>query len=75
MASGFSRIIDSLKIIGRMMDFRTYLASPKVSLGVVDVRDVARAHVGRCSFLDEILLVEKMSKSVTVFRGTNETRE
>ncbi|VDO73113.1 unnamed protein product [Heligmosomoides polygyrus] len=32
-------------VVGRMMDFRTYLASPKVSLGVVDVRDVARAHV------------------------------
>ncbi|WKY16150.1 hypothetical protein Q1695_001104 [Nippostrongylus brasiliensis] len=35
----------SCTVIGRIMDFRTYLASPKVSLGVVDVRDVARAHV------------------------------
>lgn len=35
----------SCTVVGRMMDFRTYLASPKVSLGVVDVRDVARAHV------------------------------
>ncbi|CAJ0595874.1 unnamed protein product [Cylicocyclus nassatus] len=35
----------SATIIGRMMDFRTYLACPKVSLGVVDVRDVAKAHV------------------------------
>uniref|UniRef100_A0A1I7XCR9 Epimerase domain-containing protein n=1 Tax=Heterorhabditis bacteriophora TaxID=37862 RepID=A0A1I7XCR9_HETBA len=35
----------SATIIGRMMDFRTYLAAPKASLGVVDVRDVARAHV------------------------------
>ncbi|KAK6731178.1 hypothetical protein RB195_007563 [Necator americanus] len=35
----------SATIIGRMMDFRTYLASPKVSLGVVDVRDVAKAHI------------------------------
>ncbi|EYC42329.1 hypothetical protein Y032_0535g3089 [Ancylostoma ceylanicum] len=35
----------SATIVGRMMDFRTYLASPKISLGVVDVRDVARAHI------------------------------
>lgn len=27
------------------MDIRTYLASPRASVGVVDVRDVARAHV------------------------------
>ncbi|KAJ1354910.1 hypothetical protein KIN20_012001 [Parelaphostrongylus tenuis] len=32
-------------IVGRFMDFRTYLASPKVSLGIVDVRDVAKAHL------------------------------
>ena len=30
-----------------MMDYRTFLAAPKASLGVVDVRDVARAHVGK----------------------------
>ncbi|KAK6731179.1 hypothetical protein RB195_007564 [Necator americanus] len=35
----------SATIIGRMMDCRTYLSSPKVSLGIVDVRDVAKAHV------------------------------
>ncbi|KAH7730561.1 oxidoreductase [Aphelenchoides avenae] len=35
----------SATIIGRMMDFRTFLAAPKACLGVVDVRDVARAHV------------------------------
>lgn len=35
----------SAMIIRRMMDYRTFLAIPKVSLGVVDVRDVARAHV------------------------------
>lgn len=27
------------------MDFRTFPAAPKVSLGMVDVRDVARAHI------------------------------
>ncbi|KHJ84037.1 hypothetical protein OESDEN_16254 [Oesophagostomum dentatum] len=35
----------SATIIGRMMDFRTYPASPKACLGAVDVRDVAKAHV------------------------------
>ncbi|KAE9546287.1 hypothetical protein FO519_010501, partial [Halicephalobus sp. NKZ332] len=35
----------SATIIGRMMDFRTFLAAPKVCLGVVDVRDVAKAHI------------------------------
>ncbi|CAI4224584.1 unnamed protein product [Auanema sp. JU1783] len=35
----------SATIIGRMMDIRTYLAAPHVSLGIVDVRDVAKAHV------------------------------
>jgi nucleoside-diphosphate-sugar epimerase len=35
----------SATIIGRMMDFRTFLAAPKACLGVVDVRDVARAHI------------------------------
>lgn len=34
----------SATIVSRMMDWRTYLAAPKVSLGVVDVRDVAVAH-------------------------------
>lgn len=35
----------SATIIGRMMNFSTFLASPKACLGVVDVRDVARAHI------------------------------
>lgn len=35
----------SATIVGRMMDFRTFLAAPKACLGVVDVRDVARAHI------------------------------
>uniref|UniRef100_A0AC34F2P5 NAD-dependent epimerase/dehydratase domain-containing protein n=1 Tax=Panagrolaimus sp. ES5 TaxID=591445 RepID=A0AC34F2P5_9BILA len=35
----------SATIIGRMMDFRTFLAAPKACLGVVDVRDVAKAHI------------------------------
>ena len=35
----------SATIISRMMDIRTFLASPKVCLGVVDVRDVAKAHI------------------------------
>ncbi|KAL3990573.1 NAD dependent epimerase/dehydratase family protein [Acanthocheilonema viteae] len=35
----------SAKIIRRMMDYRTFPAAPKVSLGMVDVRDVARAHI------------------------------
>ncbi|MCP9265256.1 Integrator complex subunit 9-like protein [Dirofilaria immitis] len=33
------------KIIKRIMDYHTFPASPKVSLGMVDVRDVARAHI------------------------------
>lgn len=28
-----------------MMDYRTFPAAPKVSLGMVDVRDVAQAHI------------------------------
>ncbi|KAI6190452.1 NAD dependent epimerase/dehydratase family protein [Aphelenchoides bicaudatus] len=32
-------------IIGRMMNFSTFLAAPRACLGVVDVRDVARAHL------------------------------
>ncbi|PAV80723.1 hypothetical protein WR25_03317 [Diploscapter pachys] len=39
----------SATIISRMMDYRTFLAAPKASLGVVDVRDVARAHVDALS--------------------------
>uniref|UniRef100_A0A0R3RJD9 Epimerase domain-containing protein n=1 Tax=Elaeophora elaphi TaxID=1147741 RepID=A0A0R3RJD9_9BILA len=35
----------SAKIIRRMMDYHTFPAAPKVSLGMVDVRDVARAHI------------------------------
>jgi nucleoside-diphosphate-sugar epimerase len=35
----------SATIIGRMMNFATFLAAPKACLGVVDVRDVARAHL------------------------------
>lgn len=35
----------SATIIGRMMNFSTFLAAPKACLGVVDVRDVARAHI------------------------------
>ncbi|EFO14810.2 hypothetical protein LOAG_13705 [Loa loa] len=35
----------SAKIIKRMMDYHTFPAAPKVSLGMVDVRDVARAHI------------------------------
>ncbi|KAI6215653.1 NAD dependent epimerase/dehydratase family protein [Aphelenchoides besseyi] len=35
----------SATIIGRMMNFTTFLAAPKVCLGFVDVRDVAKAHV------------------------------
>ena len=35
----------SATIISRMMDFRTFLAAPKACLGVVDVRDVAKAHI------------------------------
>ncbi|KAK0405651.1 hypothetical protein QR680_018113 [Steinernema hermaphroditum] len=35
----------SATVIGRMMNMRTYLASPKICLGVVDVRDVAVAHI------------------------------
>ncbi|VDK18467.1 unnamed protein product [Anisakis simplex] len=35
----------SATIMGRMMSRRDYLASPKVSIGLVDVRDVARAHI------------------------------
>ncbi|TKR82592.1 hypothetical protein L596_016289 [Steinernema carpocapsae] len=35
----------SATVIGRMMDVRTFLAAPKICLGLVDVRDVARAHV------------------------------
>jgi len=35
----------SAVIVGRMMDFRTFLAAPRASVGAVDVRDVARAHV------------------------------
>lgn len=35
----------SATIIGRMMNFTTFLAAPKACLGVVDVRDVARAHI------------------------------
>ncbi|KAM3727885.1 Phenylacetaldehyde reductase [Dirofilaria immitis] len=35
----------SVKIIKRIMDYHTFPASPKVSLGMVDVRDVARAHI------------------------------
>uniref|UniRef100_A0A915CL31 3-beta hydroxysteroid dehydrogenase/isomerase domain-containing protein n=1 Tax=Ditylenchus dipsaci TaxID=166011 RepID=A0A915CL31_9BILA len=35
----------SATIISRMMDIRTFLAVPKVCLGFVDVRDVARAHL------------------------------
>lgn len=34
----------SATVVARMLDIRTYLAAPKVSLGVVDVRDVAVAH-------------------------------
>jgi len=33
------------QIIGRIMAFLTFPAAPKVCLGVVDVRDVARAHL------------------------------
>lgn len=40
------------------MDFRTYLASPKISLGVVDVRDVARAHVGECNNDEQHLMLD-----------------
>ncbi|VDD88733.1 unnamed protein product [Enterobius vermicularis] len=35
----------SATIISRMMSYKTYLAAPKVSLGMVDVRDVATAHI------------------------------
>ncbi|CAD5224378.1 unnamed protein product [Bursaphelenchus okinawaensis] len=35
----------SATILARMMDFRTFLAAPRACLGVVDVRDVARAHI------------------------------
>ncbi|CAJ0575175.1 unnamed protein product, partial [Mesorhabditis spiculigera] len=35
----------SCTIIGRMMNVKTYLASPKACLGLVDVRDVAKAHI------------------------------
>ncbi|CAG9533679.1 unnamed protein product [Cercopithifilaria johnstoni] len=35
----------SARIIRRMMDYHTFPAAPKVSLGMVDVRDVARAHI------------------------------
>ncbi|VDM50650.1 unnamed protein product, partial [Toxocara canis] len=35
----------SATIMARMMDVRSCPASPKVSLGMVDVRDVARAHI------------------------------
>uniref|UniRef100_A0A158R515 3Beta_HSD domain-containing protein n=1 Tax=Syphacia muris TaxID=451379 RepID=A0A158R515_9BILA len=40
-----SAIEESFKIIGRMMDYKTFLAAPKVPLGMVDVRDVAAAHI------------------------------
>ncbi|KAI1707375.1 3-beta hydroxysteroid dehydrogenase/isomerase family domain-containing protein [Ditylenchus destructor] len=35
----------SATIIGKMMDVRTFPAVPKVCLGFVDVRDVAKAHI------------------------------
>lgn len=34
-----------LQVIKRMMDYHTFPAIPKISLGMVDVRDVARAHL------------------------------
>ena len=35
----------SATIIGRMLSISTFIAAPRVCLGVVDVGDVARAHV------------------------------
>ena len=33
------------QIVGRMLSFTTFLAAPPMYVGVVDVRDVATAHV------------------------------